>query len=114
MSKSMNTNSILLDVKNLKLAPSEELCAKPFHPYTEALLSVVPSSDPDHQIQRILLPGDVPNPANPPSGCKFHPRCRYAKDICKSGAPPWRELSTDHWSSCHRADELKLAGIAAN
>jgi peptide/nickel transport system ATP-binding protein len=98
----------------VELSPSEELYAKPYHPYTEALLSAVPSSDPDRQIKRILLPGDVPNPANPPSGCKFHPRCRYAKDICSAQDPAWRELSLDHWVACHRADELKLAGIAAN
>jgi peptide/nickel transport system ATP-binding protein len=98
----------------VELAPSEQVYAQPYHPYTEALLSAVPSSDPDRQIKRILLPGDVPNPANPPSGCKFHPRCRYAKDICNTQAPEWREISKDHWVACHLAHELKLAGIATN
>ncbi|MBI5303225.1 MAG: ATP-binding cassette domain-containing protein [Chloroflexi bacterium] len=98
----------------VELAPAEELYAKPYHPYTEALLSAVPSSDPDRQIKRLLLPGDVPNPANPPSGCKFHPRCRYAKDICRAQIPEWRELSHDHWVACHLADQLKLAGMAEN
>jgi peptide/nickel transport system ATP-binding protein len=98
----------------VELAPSEELYAKPYHPYTEALLSAVPSSDPDRQIKRILLPGDVPNPANPPPGCKFHPRCRYAKDICSQTVPEWREQSPDHWVACHLADQLKLAGIVAS
>ena len=96
----------------VELSPSEELYANPRHPYTEALLSAVPSSDPDYLINRIILPGDVPSPSNPPSGCKFHPRCRYAKDICSQEAPAWREVSPDHWTACHLADELKLTGIA--
>ena len=97
----------------VELAAAEKLYAAPRHPYTEALLSAVPSADPDHKVQRILLPGDVPSPSNPPPGCKFHPRCQYAKDICKTDIPPWRETSPDHWVSCHLADELKLAGIAS-
>jgi len=96
----------------VELAPSEELYANPRHPYTEALLSAVPSSDPDLLIKRIILPGDVPSPANPPPGCKFHPRCRYAKDICSKQIPDWREVAPDHWVACHLADDLKLAGIA--
>ncbi len=96
----------------VELAPSEELYAIPRHPYTEALLSAVPSSDPDRLIQRIILPGDVPSPSNPPPGCKFHPRCRYAQGICSQQAPEWREISPEHWVACHLADELKLTGIA--
>jgi len=95
----------------VELASSEELYANPLHPYTEALLSAVPRTDPDHVSKRIILPGEVPNPANPPPGCKFHPRCRYARDICKDQAPQWRELSADHWAACHLADELDLGGI---
>jgi peptide/nickel transport system ATP-binding protein len=98
----------------VELSPSEELYAGPRHPYTEALLSAVPSSDPDLLIKRIILPGDVPSPANPPSGCKFHPRCRYAQDICSREIPAWREASPDHWVACHLADEIKLAGIAVS
>jgi len=96
----------------VELSPSEELYAGPRHPYTEALLSAVPSSDPDLLIKRIILPGDVPSPSNPPSGCKFHPRCRYAQDICSQEIPAWREVSPDHWIACHLADGLALAGIA--
>ena len=96
----------------VELAPSEELYAMPRHPYTEALLSAVPSSDPDHLIRRVVLPGDVPSPAHPPPGCKFHPRCRYAQDICRADVPAWRQISPGHWSACHLADGLKLAGIA--
>ena len=96
----------------VELSPSEELYAGPRHPYTEALLSAVPSSDPDLLIKRIILPGDVPSPSNPPPGCKFHPRCRYAQDLCSQEIPTWREVSPDHWIACHLADELSLSGIA--
>jgi peptide/nickel transport system ATP-binding protein len=95
----------------VELASAESLYDNPLHPYTEALLSAVPRTDPDHVSQRIVLEGDVPSPANPPSGCKFHPRCRYSQDVCETEAPEWRELSDDHWVACHRADELSLVGI---
>jgi peptide/nickel transport system ATP-binding protein len=92
-------------------AESHELYENPRHPYTEALLSAVPTTDPDLKSNRIVLEGDVPSPANPPSGCKFHPRCRFAKDVCSQQNPEWREISTDHWVACHLTDELKLSGI---
>jgi oligopeptide/dipeptide ABC transporter ATP-binding protein len=95
----------------VELAPAEELYAVPRHPYTEALLSAVPSADPDLKVQRILLPGDVPSPSKPPAGCKFHPRCKYAITSCSSEIPAWREVTPNHWVACHRADEIKLAGI---
>ncbi|HDQ72817.1 MAG TPA: ATP-binding cassette domain-containing protein [Chloroflexi bacterium] len=95
----------------VELAAAEDLYTDPLHPYTEALLSAVPRTDPDHVPQRIILPGDVPSPAHPPPGCKFHPRCRYARDICESEAPLWRDLGHDHWVACHLADELDLIGI---
>lgn len=97
----------------VELAGSRELYALPRHPYTEALLSSVPRTDPDHVSRRIVLEGDVPSPSNPPSGCKFHPRCRYAKDICSQSVPVWEEISPDHWVACHRASELTLAGMEA-
>jgi peptide/nickel transport system ATP-binding protein len=95
----------------VELASAEELYANPMHPYAEALLSAVPRTDPDQVTQRIILPGDVPNPSAPPPGCKFHPRCRYARDICEVEVPEWRDLGNDHWVACHLADELNLAGI---
>jgi oligopeptide/dipeptide ABC transporter ATP-binding protein len=94
----------------VELAAAEELYANPMHPYTEALLSAIPRADPDQVRKRIILPGDVPNPANPPPGCKFHPRCRYARDICKREIPVWRDLGSDHWVACHLAGELRLTG----
>ncbi|HLH74003.1 MAG TPA: oligopeptide/dipeptide ABC transporter ATP-binding protein, partial [Chloroflexota bacterium] len=61
---------------------------------------------------RIILPGDVPNPANPPSGCRFHPRCRYARMVCQTERPALREITPGHHVACHLAEELKLAGVA--
>ncbi|HBX70563.1 MAG TPA: peptide ABC transporter ATP-binding protein [Chloroflexi bacterium] len=96
----------------VELAASNELYENPRHPYTEALLSAVPTTDPDQKSNRIVLEGDVPSPADPPPGCKFHPRCRFAKDICSQEVPAWSETSPDHWVACHLTDELKLSGIA--
>ena len=95
----------------VELAQADELYCNPLHPYTEALLSAVPRTDPDYVTQRIVLPGDVPSPADPPPGCKFHPRCRYAREVCWTEIPEWREFSADHWVACHLADELSLIGI---
>jgi len=96
----------------VETSPAESLYANPLHPYTEALLSAVPKPDPDVATERILLPGDVPSPADPPSGCKFHTRCRYAKDICSKETPVLRELAPDHMAACHFADTLNLRGIS--
>jgi peptide/nickel transport system ATP-binding protein len=97
--------------KVVELADAAELYTNPIHPYTEALLSAVPYADPDQKSNRILLPGDVPSPSNPPPGCKFHPRCRYAQDVCSVEIPEWRDMGGDHWVACHFADELDLVGI---
>jgi len=97
--------------KIVELAPAEELYANPLHPYTEALLSAVPCTDPDHGKKRIILQGELPSPANPPPGCKFHPRCRYAREACGVEVPEWRDLGGDHWIACHLAEELDLIGI---
>ncbi len=96
----------------VELAPSKVLYRQPLHPYTEALLSAVPSTNPDISRERIILTGDVPNPANPPPGCAFHPRCRYAQDICRQQVPPWRELAPEHGVACHFADQLNLVGVS--
>jgi peptide/nickel transport system ATP-binding protein len=97
----------------VELTDSQELYSNPLHPYSEALLSAVPRTDPDQVTNRIVLQGDVPSPANPPTGCKFHPRCRYAKDICSQQTPEWRELKPDHWVACHLTETLSLSGIGA-
>jgi peptide/nickel transport system ATP-binding protein len=97
--------------KLVEMADAEELYLSPLHPYTEALMSAVPKADPKYQSDRIIMQGDVADPSNPPSGCYFHPRCSYAVDRCKTEAPVFRELKTDHFVSCHRADELELRGV---
>ena len=98
--------------KIVEVAETRALFHMPQHPYTEALLSAVPKPDPRLRSQRIILEGDVADPAHPPSGCYFHPRCRYAVDRCKSEAPALRESQPGHWVSCHRAEELTLVGVA--
>ncbi len=97
--------------KIVELAESEGLLRHPMHPYTEALVSAVPPADPDIHKERIILEGDVPSPANPPPGCVFHPRCRYAQGRCQTEAPELREAEPNHFVSCHFAEELSLSGI---
>jgi peptide/nickel transport system ATP-binding protein len=89
--------------KLVELSPAEELYQRPIMPYTEALLSAVPIPDPDlsKQRERIVLQGDVPSPINPPSGCRFHPRCRYMTDICREVEPPLTDYGNGHLAACH-------------
>jgi peptide/nickel transport system ATP-binding protein len=96
--------------KLVEMAPTAELFSSPKHPYTEALMSAIPRPDPRPREQRILLTGEVANPANPPSGCYFHPRCTYVKDICKTEEPVLEEISAGHFVKCHFGKELSLAG----
>jgi len=97
--------------KIVELAKTDDLFANPKHPYTEALLSAVPKPDPDIVTERIVLKGEIPNPANPPSGCYFHPRCPYQKDVCKEAEPSWEEVTPKHFAACHFARELSLRGV---
>ena len=85
----------------VEIADKEDLYAHPTHPYTKALLSAIPLPDPTVQRNRIILQGDVPNPANPPQGCHFHLRCPYAMECCKTRAPSLTEIEPGHWVSCH-------------
>jgi len=95
----------------VELAKTEELYYAPKHPYTEALMAAVPKPDPRRRDRPIKLPGEVASPANPPPGCYFHPRCRYAKDICKTENPELEEISPEHLVRCHFARELTLRGV---
>ncbi len=97
--------------KIVELAPTAELFASPKHPYTEALLSAIPLPDPRPRAKRVLLTGEVANPANPPSGCYFHPRCSYVKDICKAEEPAFDEVAPGHYVKCHFGRELSLTGV---
>ena len=95
----------------VEMAETDKLFGAPKHPYTAALLSAVPEPDPWLRRKRIVLQGEVANPAAPPAGCHFHPRCPYAIDICRTETPTWREHAPGHFAACHRADELTLAGV---
>lgn len=98
--------------KVVEQTETEALFLNPKHPYTEALLSAIPQPDPDHPLDEITLEGEVPSPANPPSGCYFHPRCKYAQQICRAETPPLLEVSPNHYAACHFAQELTLQGVA--
>ena len=97
--------------KLAEVSVTRELFEAPLHPYTEALMSAVPVPDPDYQKDRILLEGEVPSLMKPPSGCFYHPRCRYANAQCSAEVPVLREIRPGHTVACHRATELTLRGI---
>jgi oligopeptide transport system ATP-binding protein len=95
--------------KIVEFAPSKALYKKPLHPYTQALLSAVPVPDPSRKANaRIILKGDVPSPIDPPPGCSFHPRCLFAKDICSTREPEFREIRNKHSVACFFAGQLEL------
>ena len=94
----------------VELAPAANIFAHPRHPYTEALLSAIPTTDQGEKKETILLTGDIPSPVKPPKGCKFHTRCPYATEICKEATPSLLEVSPGHFVACHhRSDPDVLA-----
>jgi peptide/nickel transport system ATP-binding protein len=102
--------------KIVELSPADELYVRPIMPYTEALLSAVPIPDPDlaEKRERIVLEGDVPSPINPPSGCRFHPRCRYATEVCTQVEPPLVDYGNGHLAACHHplnVDQATLQNV---
>ncbi len=101
--------------KIVELTDKKSLFANPLHPYTEALLSAVPLPDPEAKRDRIILKGDVPSPINPPAGCRFHTRCPYAFDRCRTEEPAMREVRPDHQVACHlrEVDTATLATVGA-
>ena len=98
----------------VEVAPTERLFNAPRHPYTEALLSAVPKPDPRLRSRRMVLEGEVADPANPPSGCYFHPRCRYAQARCAAERPELRDLGQGQQVACHFAEQLTLSGVRAD
>jgi oligopeptide/dipeptide ABC transporter ATP-binding protein len=90
----------------VELGPTEQVSEHPMHPYTQALLSAEPLPLPSsmRNDKRIILEGEIPSPIDPPSGCRFRTRCRYAQALCAEKTPDWRELRPDHWVACHFAD----------
>ena len=85
----------------VEYAPTDKVFAKPLHPYTQALFSAIPVPDPNYKMDRVILEGSIPSPANPPSGCKFHTRCSHCMDVCKHFNPEFVELEPDHFCACH-------------
>jgi peptide/nickel transport system ATP-binding protein len=98
----------------VELADTDELYADPRHPYTEALLSAVPKPDPRLRGEHIVLEGEVADPASPPSGCYFHPRCRYAQERCSKETPQLHDAGGGRLVACHLAEQLSLRGIAGS
>jgi peptide/nickel transport system ATP-binding protein len=106
-----NRIAVMYVGKLVEHAETDELLGNPKHPYTEALLSAVPRPDPHHVSGRMILRGEAPDPANPPPGCVFHPRCLYAQEVCKTTPPELTMVTKSHEASCHFASELQLQGI---
>jgi peptide/nickel transport system ATP-binding protein len=98
--------------KLAEMASTGALFHQPRHPYTAALMAAVPVADPRVQSGDTELKGEVPSPANPPSGCYFHPRCAYAEEVCRTRPPDFREINPGHFVACHRAEEITLPGIS--
>jgi len=99
--------------KVVEIAPTEKLFGQPLHPYTQALLSSVPVPNPEVSALKQTLEGEVANPADPPTGCYFHPRCPFVQEICRTTEPPLNEVTPEHFASCHFAGELDLPGVPA-
>ena len=91
----------------IEYAPKKVIFNKPMHPYTQALFSAIPMPDPTLKMDRIILEGSIPSPANPPKGCKFHTRCRNCMEICKNKAPEMRDMGDGHLVACHLYDNVK-------
>lgn len=89
----------------VEYAPTEKIFANPLNPYTKALFSAIPIPDPDAKINRIILKGSIPSPANPPAGCKFHTRCDQCMEVCKYAVPEWLEVEPEHFCACHLYDD---------
>ncbi len=90
----------------VEFGSKKDIFANPLHPYTKALFSAIPTPDPDKKMERIVLKGDIPSPANPPKGCRFHTRCPNATPACAESAPVYREYEPGHFVACHRIEEL--------
>jgi peptide/nickel transport system ATP-binding protein len=98
----------------VELAPTKAIFETPLHPYTQALLSAIPRVSADGAFHPEKLPGEIPNPANLPGGCRFHTRCPYAQDHCRAETPEWRELAAGHFVACHYAEDIRDGKLARN
>ncbi len=100
--------------KLVEVGDTRAVLESPMHPYTSLLVASVPKPDPTNKVGDTIISGEVPSAVNPPAGCRFNPRCPYAKDICRRDEPPLREVSKGRWSACHFAGELKFEASAAS
>jgi len=107
-----NRVAVMYVGKLVELADTEEILRNPKHPYSEALLSAIPRPNPHTRMDRITLSGEAADPANTPSGCVFHPRCKYAQEVCKIDTPPLIKVEKDHYAACHFSSILQLKGFS--
>ena len=107
-----NTVGVMYLVNMVEYAETEKIFANPLNPYTKALFSAIPIPDPDAKINRIILKGSIPSPANPPKGCKFHTRCESCMEVCKYAAPEWREVEEGHFCACHLYNDAEAQARA--
>ena len=96
----------------VEYAPTDKIFSNPLNPYTKALFSAIPIPDPDAKINRIILKGSIPSPANPPRGCKFHTRCENCMEVCKYATPEWREIEPEHFCACHLFNDAEATARA--
>ena len=101
---------VMYSGKLVEIGETREVLEHPLHPYTSALISSIPQPDPEYRLQMANVTGEVPSSVNPPPGCRFHPRCPYAEEICRTSEPQLREVKKGHWSACHFAERLTEAG----
>ena len=97
----------------VELGSTPQIFSNPLHPYTAALMSAIPEADPTKPMKLSALKGEIPNPVNPPTGCRFHTRCQFTQDICRTTVPEWQEHAAGQFAACHFAEELDLSGPAA-
>ena len=97
----------------VELGSTPQIFSNPLHPYTAALMSAIPEADPTKPMKLSALKGEIPNPVNPPTGCRFHTRCQFTQDIRRTTVPEWQEHAAGQFAACHFAEELDLSGPAA-
>ena len=93
----------------MEFGNKKDIFDNPLHPYTQALFSAIPNPNPDEKSEKITLQGDIPSPANPPKGCRFHTRCPYATERCKTEVPVYREYEPEHFTACHLLEDKYCA-----
>jgi len=101
-----NRIAVMYCGKLVEMGSTRDVLEQPLHPYTSALISSIPEPDPTNRMKTVPVTGEVPSAINPPSGCRFNPRCRYAQDTCRTEQPTLREVLPGHWAACHFAEKF--------